>query len=438
VLAGAARAIAAVASTGQSADRALGTVHVEASLASAVRAITLGTLRWYLRLAPLAAGLLERRRLVAALHALLLAALHQLEYSRNPAQTTVSSAVDAARLLGQPRAAGLINALLRRYLRERTPRLQALATDPVASSAHPAWLLQALQEAWPAEWSGIIETNNTQPPMTLRVDCSRTSLMAYRDRLAAEGLAAQPLEGFPAALVLAEPVPVTRLPGFEEGVVSVQDAGAQLASVLLDPQPGERILDACAAPGGKTGALLEMLDGQGDFTAIDVDEARLARVADNLRRLRRAARLLAADLADSAWWDGQPFDRILLDAPCSAVGVIRRHPDIKLLRRTQDIPALAATQRALLARCLRLLKPGGQLLYCTCSILPAENTEVVQAVLASEPRARLQEPGLLRARLPAPLQIASGGVRTDASGMQLLPGNAALTDGFYYACLTVA
>lgn len=405
-----------------------------------MRAVTLGSLRWYLRLAPLVDALLSGRKVLPALHALLVAAVHQLEYSRNPVQVTVSSAVDAARELRQPRAAGLINALLRRYLRERAALLAAVDADPAARIAHPAWMLSALQTAWPGEWPRIVEAANAAPPMTLRVDRSRGGLAAYQERLEVEGLRARDLEGFPAALVLDEPVPVGRLPGFAEGLVSVQDAGAQLASLLLEPAAGERILDACAAPGGKTGALLEAVDGALELTAVDSDARRLERVADNLRRLRRQARLVAADLADSPepWWDGRPFDRILLDAPCSALGVVRRHPDIKLLRRAEDIESLAATQRRLLHRCLRLLKPGGRLLYSTCSILPAENAAVIEAVALAEPRVRLLGPSVLLERLPLAVRRDTLALRTDHAGIQLLPGNAALADGFYYACLTVA
>ena len=215
--------------------------------------------------------------------------------------------------------------------------------------------------------------------------------------------------------------------------MSVQDAGAQWAARLLQAEPGERVLDACAAPGGKSGALLESTGGAIELTARDVDAARLERVAETLRRLRRSARLVRADLRqEPAWWDGRPFDRILLDAPCSGTGVIRRHPDIKLLRRPEDIAAMAHTQRALLVQCLGLLRPGGRLLYCTCSLLPEENTQVL-----AQTRAAL--PGAERAPLASGLELPPGAIG-DASGgeLQLLPGGAARSDGFYYACLTRA
>ncbi|HEX4025560.1 MAG TPA: 16S rRNA (cytosine(967)-C(5))-methyltransferase RsmB [Steroidobacteraceae bacterium] len=429
ILAQAAHAVAGVVSRGRSADDAL----ARAGADSAIRAVTLGTLRWYPQLAALAALLTAGRALVPELAALLAVALHQLQHSRHPPEASVSSAVDAVRLLRQPHATGLMNALLRRFVRERAALLSAMLADPAAACAHPAWLLAALREAWPADWERITAANNAQPPLTVRVDLSRGSLDDYCVQLAAHGLPAMRLPWLPTALVLERPVPVERLPGFAEGWVSVQDAGAQLASRLLGVRAGERVLDACAAPGGKTGALLEAADGAIDLTAVDVDAQRLARVADNLARLRRQARLVTADLAgERSWWDGQRFDRILLDAPCSAVGVIRRHPDIKLLRRPQDIGTLAALQRRILEQCLALLKPGGRLLYSTCSVLPVENQAVVEAVLAAVPAARAVP-------MPAPMQaLLPPDARPCRHGVQLLPGNAALTDGFYYACLTVA
>ena len=342
----------------------------------------------------------------------------------------MSSAVDAARLLHHPRATGLTNALLRRFLREREALLARALQDAAVASAHPAWLLQAIRESWPEHWRQIIAANNEHPPMSLRVDLSRIARDSYQAQLAASGLNARALSWLSTALVLDKPVAVTELPGFASGLVSVQDAGAQLACALLAVRPGERVLDACAAPGGKTGALLEAVDGDIALTAVDIDASRVQRIADNLQRLRRKAQLVTADLRDDLrWWPGEGFDRILVDAPCSATGVIRRHPDIKLLRRADDVAALAVTQHRILAQCLQLLKPGGRLLYSTCSVLPAENERIVEAVLAAAPRARA---------LPLPDGVTLPPDCLERStGMQLLPGNAALTDGFYYACLTV-
>jgi 16S rRNA (cytosine967-C5)-methyltransferase len=430
VLAQAARAISAVVIDGRSADDALMTVCAGEGPTAAIRAVTLGTLRWYQRLDPVAGRLLDRRTLAPLLRSLLIAALHQIEYSRNPPPATISSAVDAARLLAAPRAAGMINALLRRFLRERTGVLAAALRTDAAASAHPAWLIEALKAAWPADWPLMVQANNAHPPMTLRVDLTRTSAAEHAALLAQHGLIAQPLSWLPSALVLERPVRVTQVPGFAEGLVSVQDAGAQLASPLLKLEPGMRVLDACAAPGGKTGALLEAAGGPIELTAIDLAPARLELIGQNLRRLRRQARLVAADLRQAPdWWDGQRFDRILVDAPCSATGVIRRHPDIKLLRRAQDLPALHDAQCAILATCLRLLAPGGRLLYSTCSVLPIENEVSVGRTLEALAGAQL-----------LPLEGPAGAAvpwRQRTIGVQLLPSNEAQVDGFYYACLTV-
>jgi 16S rRNA (cytosine967-C5)-methyltransferase len=434
VLAAAAHALAAVAFTGRSADDVLGRDVVPSAQRAAIRAVTLGSLRWYWRLEAIATTLIAGKPLSPPLRALLVVALHQLEYSRNAPEMTVSSAVDAARLLQQPRAAGLINALLRGFLRRRDALLAHALSDPAAASAHPAWLLDALRAHWPQHWQQIIEANNQHPPMSLRLDLARTTRAGYQALLAEGGQGARAVPWLPTALLLDTPVSVSELPGFAAGWVSVQDAGAQLACALLAVRPAERVLDACAAPGGKSGALLEAVDGALALTAVDIDAARLQRVAENLQRLQRQAQLVSADLAaEPQWWDREPFDRILLDVPCSATGVIRRHPDIKLLRRPDDIAVLAQGQRRLLERCLTLLKPGGRLLYCTCSVLAEENERIVEAVLAGAPRARA---------LPLPWGLSEGvSLPPEAIecsvGLQLLPGNAALTDGFYYACLTV-
>jgi len=263
----------------------------------------------------------------------------------------------------------------------------------------------------------------------LRVDLSRTTRDAALAAIAAADLPAH--RGFiETAIVLETPLPVERVPGFDAGLVSVQDAGAQLAVPLLAPREGERILDACAAPGGKTGHLLERCASL-DLLALDVDATRLARVERNLARLGRTARLACADLRDGAWWDGRPFDRVLVDAPCSGTGVIRRHPDIKLLRRPGDAQGFARTQLELLRAAVRVLRPGGTILYSTCSILPAENTGVVQALLAAEPRLSV-----------APLPQLALPPRSHAGplGLQILPtpvadGLANVTDGFHYVCL---
>ncbi len=440
VLVVAARLLAAVVDQGASADAVLASV-ADSQERSAVRAIVLGSVRWYLRLLPAVQRLLDRKagRLAPELSALLVAAAHQIEYSRNPAQLTVNAAVNAARTLGHARAAGLVNALLRRFVRERETLLAAVDADPVVALAHPPWLAAALQSAWPLESRAVMSANNVHPPMTLRVDLSRTDRDGYLRRLAEAGIAARPCF-LPTALELTSPVPVAALPGFAAGWVSVQDVGAQLAAVLLDARAGMRVLDACAAPGGKTLHILERAGGACELVAADADERRLMRVRDNLQRCERSATLVVADLATglapggtvSAALAQGGFDRILLDAPCSATGVIRRHPDIRLLRRESDIAAFAATQLALLEYSVTLLGSGGRLLYCTCSVLPQENDAVIGRFMAAL-KVRLR-------RLPPEELLAAAGVPVPgaiicAHGVQLLPGSEAGTDGFYYACL---
>lgn len=427
-LAEAARVISAVATEGRSADAALA-AYDSSSQRSAVRAIALGSVRWYLRLAPAVDSLLTRPKGVAAsIHALLVASAHQIEYSRNPAQVTVHAAVDAARILKEERAAGLVNAVLRRFVSDRATLLARVDSRLPARTAHPAWLVKRLERAWPAEFTTILAANNEHPPMVLRVDLTRRTREEYLSELESAGFAAHPVPWLPAAIRLDEPVGVQALPGFAAGVVSIQDAGAQLAAPLLAAEAGMRVLDACAAPGGKTIHLLEHTPGLAELVAVDIEAQRVARIEDNLRRSGRSARLVVADVREPArFWDGRPFDRILLDAPCSATGVIRRHPDIKLLRRTDDIQTLAKAQLEILQAAFALLGPGGRLLYATCSVLPEENQDVVERFLAAEPAARTGP-------LPAAVALAPGAVAC-GTGVQLLPGAQAGSDGFYYACL---
>jgi 16S rRNA (cytosine967-C5)-methyltransferase len=428
VLSGAAGVVAAVLAEGANAEEALGRRPMEPQRA-AVQAIALGTVRWYLRLAPAVLPLLARSEAHtdARLRALLVCAVHQIEYSHHAHATTVAAAVDAARLLGLQRAAGLVNAILRRYLRERDARLAAVDRDLAVRTAHPAWLVAEFKAAWPDALEAILTANNEHPPLCLRVDTGRVGTEEYLKELAGAGLRGERLAIADTAVTLDRALPLIEVPGFSAGRVSVQDSSAQLAAQLLAPRPGERILDACAAPGGKTGALLERAGGPIQLTALDSDAQRLGRVADNLQRLGREAHLVHAELGSPPdWWDGQPFDAILLDAPCSGTGVIRRHPDIKLLRRANDIAGFAARQLGLLRACWPLLRPGGRLLYVTCSILPAENAQVVAAFLAGPEGA--VECGLPGAEARCPP------LRRCPYGWQLLPG--AGGDGFYYACLS--
>jgi 16S rRNA (cytosine967-C5)-methyltransferase len=324
-----------------------------------------------------------------ALDALLLSALALLwpsEHAPYSQHTLVDQAVTAARQRSAASAA-FVNAVLRRFLRERTVLVAAADQDPAAAFNHPAWWIAALQRDWPGQWEAILQANNQHPPMTLRVNARTGSAAAYVLRLAEQGMAAR-VAG-PQAVVLATPCPVHRLPGFAQGEVSVQDAAAQLAAPLLigaGLPPGARVLDACAAPGGKTAHLLELADL--DVLALDNDQARLTRVDETLARLKLSARTVAADAGESsAWWDAIPFDAILLDAPCSASGIVRRHPDVRWLRRPGDIPALAKVQTRLLDALWPLLKPGGRLLYSSCSVFKAEGQAQIDAFLQRHPDA---------------------------------------------------
>ncbi|MDB6106119.1 MAG: hypothetical protein JWO52_6118 [Gammaproteobacteria bacterium] len=362
------------------------------------------------------------------IRALLVVSAHQIEYSRNAPQATAHAAVDATRILGHARASGLVNAVLRRFVAEKASLLSGVDRKLAGRTAHPQWLVKLLEQAWPESVESILEANNEHPPLVLRVDLARRSRAAYIEELAAADIVGSPIDWAPAAVRLERPVPVTLLPGFREGIVSVQDAGAQLAAKLLDAEPGMRVMDACAAPGGKTGHLLEHTPDLAELVAIDVDAGRVARIQENLERLGRKALVHAGDVRDPAtFWDGRPFDRILVDAPCSSTGVIRRHPDIKLLRRATDIPSFAAVQEQILRSALSMLASGGRLVYCTCSVLPAENEEVVERLLASEPSVRV-------AAMPPATGLAPG-ARDRRIGIQLIPGSQAGSDGFYYACL---
>lgn len=397
-----------------------GTAATEQGLA---QELCYGSLRWLPRLQAVAARLLDRplRPRDLDVHALLLVGLYQLLYLNIAPHAAVSSTVETAATLGKEWAKGLLNAALRRLLRERDALLAAVDRDETAALAHPAWLLHELRAAWPDQWPAIIAANNTRPPLTLRINALHGSRAHYQTRLTQAGIAAEAAPYASSALTLTTPVAVEKLPGFTAGDVSVQDAAAQLAAGLLDLQPGQRVLDACAAPGGKTGHILESCV---DLSLVALDSApeRLRRVAENLARLGLTAELVSGDAGTpDEWWDGQPFDRILLDAPCSGSGVIRRHPDIKTLRRPDDIAALAAEQHRLLHALWPLLKPGGMLVYATCSILPAENGRQVATFLQTQLDAREDV-------------IDVGWGHAVEAGRQILPGENGM-DGFYYACL---
>lgn len=386
--------------------------------------LAFGTARWQPRLSALAAKLLQKpfKAADADVEALLLVGLYQLLYTRVPAHAAIGETVGCADKLKKPWAKALLNAVLRRAQRESEALLAELEHDPVVRTAHPRWLQKSLKAFWPEQWEAICAANNAHPPMILRVNRRHHTRDAYLGLLTDAGIAATPCVYSPDGIILEAAADVRSLPGFAEGWISVQDEAAQLAADLLDLAPGQRVLDACCAPGGKTCHILEAEPKLAGVVAVDLEAKRLVRVRENLARLGLSAELIAADGRDTAtWWDGKPFQRILLDAPCSATGVIRRHPDIKLTRQPDDIAALALLQGELLDAMWITLEVGGILLYATCSTLPTENTEVIEAFLARTPGAR-------------ELDLATTAGIKQPHGRQLLAQEGG-HDGFYYAKL---
>jgi len=373
--------------------------------------LTHGTLRRYGRVQALSRTLSKRDGTDPIVEALLWCAFYALDSGRYAAHTIVDQAVRACVLAGQHPAKGFVNGVLRNLLRNRAAIERDISEDLEARWQHPRWWIEAVQRSHPEAWQHVLQAGNTHPPMCLRVNERRISILEYQQRLQTEKIAARLLDG--RALLLDTPVPVSRLPGFSQGDVSVQDAGAQRAANYLKLAAGQRVLDACAAPGGKTAHMLELEDIQ--LTALDADATRCKLVERNLARLGLTARLLAADCTrPESWWDSMPFDRILADVPCSASGVVRRHPDIKWLRRASDLETFAARQSAILDALWRLLAPGGKLLYVTCSVFREENDDVVDSFAARTPQIL---------RLPLPHGAAS----------TLLPEPE--HDGFYFALL---
>jgi 16S rRNA (cytosine967-C5)-methyltransferase len=379
-LASAARVIADVIENGRALDEALQaeSARVPEGGRAALQALSFGTLRLWPRLERTLHALLDKPNTAPVIRALIALAVHQLEESTHPRHAVVNESVEATRHLQAARAAGLVNAVLRRYLREQQTLRARFETDPVARFAHPQWMIDRVRADWPEHWQTLLDENNRPAPLWLRVNRRRATAEDYLARLAAQGLAADRNEIAPDAIAPGKPLAVRDIPGFEAGVVSVQDAAAQLAAPLLRVEDGMRVLDACAAPGGKACHILERHPRVAELVALDIAPSRLQRVRENLERLGLAATLVAGDARDpGAWWDGKYFDRILVDAPCSGTGVIRRHPDIKVLRRPDDIGRMAAVQAALLQAAWKMLAPGGRLVYATCSVLSAENDAVV-------------------------------------------------------------
>lgn len=389
-----------------------------------LNALCYGVCRWHPKLHAIYRLLLTKplKAKDADIEALMLLGLYQLAFMRIPAHAAVNETVQASKQLGKGWAGNLINAVLRRFQRDQTRIEAKLQAQPEFQYAHPTWLIQRLRKAWPDYWQSICSVNNTQAPMTLRINQQKIARAQYLARLEQGGVAATATRYSEFGVQLTQALAVQELPGFVEGLASVQDESAQLAANLLEVAPGMRVLDACAAPGGKSCHLLEQAPTI-TLIALDKDKTRLARIQENLTRLQQEAQLIACDATQpSTWWDGQLFDRILLDAPCSAVGVIRRHPDIKLLRQSTDIDKLASQQLAMLEALWPLLKPGGFLVYATCSILPEENEQVIQRFLTDTTTAQLALPTL-------PWGIGA------EHGRYLLPEEGG-NDGFYYARLT--
>jgi 16S rRNA (cytosine967-C5)-methyltransferase len=391
-----------------------------------LRLLSYGVVRHRFRLQEWIDALVSRpfRKRDSVIGALLAVGLYQLRDTRIPDHAAVSETVEAARILRRPQMAGVVNACLRRFQRED------LAAAPARSEAsrwnHPSWLIERLRADWPEDAEAVLAANNARAPMWLRVNTARQGVADYAQRLADAGIAATCWDGVPEALRLDEPHPVEELPGFADGDASVQDAAAQIAARWLMASTPKRVLDACAAPGGKTGHLLE-LDAGIALTALDSDRERLGRVTDNLARLGFTATIVAGDASNPGeWWDGEAFDAILLDAPCSATGVIRRHPDIKLLRRDADIDALSALQGRMIEALWPLLAPGGRLLYVTCSVLAAENDELVGSFLEAHDDA-VEDIVLHNNNIRDVM-------RRKTCGYQVLPGTAGM-DGFFFACL---
>jgi len=381
-----------------------------------------GVLREYHHLSAMVAGLLKKplKEKDADVQALLLLGLYQLMYMRVPDHAAVSETVTATVTLKKVWARGMVNGVLRNFQRQQEKLSAQADTAEESHWSHPQWLINALRKAWPTDWQALLTANNQRAPMSLRINTAKISAHDYLQLLKKNEIAASRSELTVSAIQLEHPQDVTALPGFAEGWLSVQDEAAQQAAYLMALEPGQRVLDVCAAPGGKTAHMLELAEVE--MIAVDVDAIRLQRVEENLQRLGKTAQCIVGDASmPKAWWDDQPFDRILLDAPCSATGVIRRHPDIKILRRETDIKKLVTLQAQILDAIWPLLKPGGMLVYATCSVLPEENARQIIAFVDRQSDAQIK---IINGPWGMPV----------TAGQQVLTGNNSM-DGFYYACL---
>ncbi len=419
----AARVLTRVLQDGQSLtaalDAALPSVELDKDRAF-IQALCYGVCRYFYRLDFILSELLTKPLKDVEVKSLALVGLYQLNYMRVKSYAAVSETVLATRK--KPWAKALINALLRSYLRDQVSLEQKADAMQWSAISHPKWLVKQIELDWPEQAPTVFVENNQQPPMALRVNLSQISQADYLQQLAEKGIEATAVDFCPSAIVLKQSVGVDLLPGFAKGLVSVQDVAAQLAAGLLNVQAGQRVLDVCAAPGGKAAHILESQQRVKRLVAVDIDESRMLRVSENILRLNLSADLVVGDAANpEAWWDGEAFDRILLDVPCSALGVIRRHPDIKLLRKPEDIQALRDVQQRILKAVWLLLASGGVMLYATCSILKRENEQQIAVFLAEHPDA-------------VEIPITADWGFAVSHGRQILPGDSAM-DGFYYALI---
>ncbi|VAW99980.1 16S rRNA (cytosine(967)-C(5))-methyltransferase [hydrothermal vent metagenome] len=390
-----------------------------------ISAICFGVCRWLPKLEAILAQLVNKplRKKDQDIEILLYIGLYQLFDMRIAEHAIVSETVTVCKKLRKMWSKNLVNGVLRQFLREKDAIVEKVANSLSGKSAHPEWLAKHIQQAWPEQADAIFAANNTQAPMSLRVNSSVCNVEQYLEQLHDNGKQAQATSLSTVGITLDKACDVKDLPNFYEGYFSVQDEAPQLAAILLDAQTGERVLDACAAPGGKTCHIVEQQADLTECVALDISVSRLTKIQENLTRLKLNANIIEGDAATpDSWWDGKQFDRILLDAPCSATGVIRRHPDIKILRREQDISALVATQQQILQSLWPLLKPGGMLLYCTCSILPIENTELIEKFIQ-------QTDDAVEKKIDAEWGLAQ------PVGRQILPSaiDTSNMDGFYYA-----
>jgi 16S rRNA (cytosine967-C5)-methyltransferase len=428
----AAHAVARILREGVTLDAALKDALAAANpkLAPSVRSLSYGAVRGYYRHEAILVRLLSTpvKSLDFLVRALLSVALYEIEDAKTPEYAVVDAAVQTAKATDAVRAAGLINAVLRRYLRERKTLDADIARNPATRHASPVWLADRLRADWPVRWTQLLAAGDAQAPMWLRVNAQRSTTDGYLEKLRDAGIGARAEPRVPLAVALDSPCDVHDLPGFADGVVSVQDLGAQCVAFPLGLAAGQRVLDACAAPGGKTALIAEREPNLAKVVAVDIDPQRLSRVRENLSRGNLSAELVSGDAgAPASWWDGVPFDRILLDAPCSALGVIRRHPDIRLRKSPSDIDKLPQLQGRLLKSAWQLLRRGGRLVYATCTVTRSENRDLLAAFLRDTPDA-----------ISLPAESWEGWPNfgeADEFGRQILPGEAG-ADGFYYAALT--